>query len=199
MNEQELQLLQQQEQQSQQPLPAVYGSAQNAEFLRYLLDTQDPITELMYELEGKEITIQNEQPMISQTRPPLVNPTLRNSIIGFFKTYSTKGFITTKLSSAEINRIVQEVSNSTIDMLERSNTFSSVDWKENEIFLKSYPSFMDGHQQQILLMIEHTVLASLKRSENAITLNKVTGMHQSIESKNDSLQKKGGLLSVFKR
>lgn len=197
MNEQELQQLQQQEQ--QQPLPAVYGSAQNAEFLRYLLDTQEPITELMYELEGKEITIQNEQPVLTQTRPPLVNPALRNSIIGFFKTYNTKGFITTNLTTTEINRIVQEVSNSTIDMLERSNTFSSVDWRENPVYQKSYPSFIDGHQQQILLMVEHTVLASLKRSQNAITLNKVTGMHQSIESKTDAQQKKGGLLSVFRR
>lgn len=197
MGEQEQQL--QEQQNVPQPLPAVYGSAQSADFLKYLLDTQDPITELLYELEGKEIVIENEQPVLKRTRPPLVNPTLRNNVIGMFKTYSTKSFITTKLESKEIDRMTCEVANSTIDLLERSDSFSSVDWDDNPVFSKNYPAFMDGCQQQILLMIEHSVLASLKRSERGITLNKVTGMHQSIESRSDAGQKKsGGILGIFR-
>lgn len=183
----------------QQQMPQVYAQGQSAEFLKYLLETQDPINELINELEGKEVILgDNNQPILQRTRTPMINDTLRNIIIGVLKTYNTRGFITTSLKSDDITRIVRNVSMSVVDTLETSNRYSSVDWSKNLEYLKNYPAFLTGTQQHILLMIENTVLATLKRSEDAITLNKVTGMHSSSEIRSDA-GKQNKLLGIFNR
>ena len=176
------------------PLNAI-SQIQHAEFLRFLLDPQDSISAIEYELEGKEIVYEGDKPSVRQIRPPFVNPTLKNQIMSFLKTYNTKGFSTTKLNEKEINFIIFDLAHAVIDLLELSRRYSSMGWEKNKIYNDHYPAFLDGAQTQILLMIEHTVHSVLKRSEEGTMLDKVTGMHQSFEQKNTGQQQRKGILS----
>lgn len=179
-------------------MPSLAGAPQNAEFLKYLLDTNDPIVNLQMQLQGQTIEYIEGTPTFRQVSPPLVNISLANKIFTVLQTYNTKGFITTVLESGEINSIVQDISSAVIDLLEVSRSYPSTTWKKDKAFLIDYPSFMQGTQQQILLMIEHTIFTALKRSQKGITLEKVTGMHTSQEIKQD-VEKKKGILGVFNK
>lgn len=191
-----------QEQYQPQPggVPGYFGPGQNPEFLRYLLDSSDPIAELQNELEGKEIIIDRDQPILAQTRIPLVNPALRNKLMGYLKTYNTKGFKTTRFKQKEIQLMLFDVASSTIDLLEICNIYKSDKWKEEGSYNNNYPAFLEGSHQQILLLIEHTVQAALNSSEEGMTLNKVTGMHTSIEQKHndDGKQRRGWKIPILK-
>ena len=172
----------------QQHYPGYYGPAQSPEFLRYLIDNTDPILEMQNELEGKEIIIEKDTPILAQVRVPLVNPALRNKIMATLKNYNSKGFTTTNFSTTEIKEILFDVSNAMVDLLELCETFQSQDYKNDPAFLQQYPACLEGTHTQILLITEHSVHAALNRSQNALTLNKVTGVHQSTEIRNPDQQ-----------
>jgi hypothetical protein len=180
----------------QTPMPMM-GAAHDPEFLKYLLETQDPITELINELEGKETILEGDRLIIRQLRPPIVNASLRNKIASVLKTYNTKGMITTNLKESDIMLIVRDCAQEIIDALELCKTYSSFDWQNDPVFLGNYPSHMESSQQQILLMIEHTVIATLKRSEGGNTLDKITGMHTSQEVRQTQPTKQKALLGGF--
>jgi len=177
--------------------PSMLGGQQNAELLRYILDTNDPIDSLQRELEGKELRLTDDDKVIvEQTRAPLINPSLRNSIFGFLRSYVSKNFITTKIDDKEINRITGDVGKAVVDVIKNSQRYSSVNWKQDETYLSESPAFLKGKQQPILLLIEHTIFITLKRSKDGMTLDKVTGVHSSQTLQTSSgEQKKRGLLA----
>lgn len=179
---------------------APYTSVQNGEFLRHLLDTSEHIQEVGLKLEGKEAVADNDRIIIMQTKPALVNPSLHNQIMNILSTYNVKHFVVTKLNKDRINQIVRSVTEATIDILEVAQTYNNEDWKHDTRYTNDFPAHLEGSHQEILLMVEHTVLASLLRSIDGTTLDKVTGMTTYVEQKTNANKERGGILNnVFRR
>lgn len=171
-------------------------SVQSPEFLKYLLESGDSAAQMQMQLEGMELFVkEGEEPKLQQVRPPMVNPALRNAIMSFFIMYGSKAFTTTNLEGKKINLMMYNLIDSLIDTLEDAKTYTTYNYRTDPNFTGDYPAHMSNMQQQILLIVEQSALANLNRSWNAITLNKITGMHTSSEFKQQGQERKKGFLS----
>lgn len=172
-------------------------TSQSPEFLKYLLESGDSAAQIQMQLEGMELMMEEgKEPQLVQVRPPMVNPTLRNSIMSFFFMYGSKPFTTTNLQGETIKQMLYNLIDNVIDILEDSKTYGAADFQNDPVYKANYPAHLVNSQQQILLIVEQNARVNLNRSWNAITLNKITGMHTSSEWKTPDQNKRRGLLST---
>lgn len=171
-------------------------TVQSPEFLKYLLESGDSAAQIQMQLEGMELLMkESEEPQLVQVRPPMVNPALRNSIMSFFFMYGSKPFTTTNLQGEQITKMLYNLIDNMIDILEDAKTYSAANFQQDPAYKANYPAHLVNAQQQILLIVEQNARVNLNRSWNAITLNKITGMHTSSEFKTPGDNKKRGVLS----